>query len=88
MRGYDEQPMTTGQWFLTLLVMSIPVVNLIAFIVWALGAGNRSRVTYCRACILLFVVAVVAYLLLLFMFPSALVWAQQWSGAGAAGASG
>ncbi|QBG46961.1 hypothetical protein EGM51_05970 [Verrucomicrobia bacterium S94] len=52
MSAYDERPMTTGSWFLTLLVLSIPVVNVICLIIWACGAGNRSRVTYCRATIL------------------------------------
>ncbi len=42
MTDYNEQPMTTGQWFWTMLIMSVPVVNVIMFIVWALGNGNRS----------------------------------------------
>ena len=65
MSTYDERPMTTGSWFLTLLVLSIPVVNFICLIVWACGAGNRSRVTYCRALILWALVGFLVYALLI-----------------------
>jgi len=52
MSDYDDRPITTGAWFLTLLVLAIPLVNLIMYIVWACGVGNRSRVTFCRASLL------------------------------------
>ena len=52
MSDYDNRPMSTGAWFLTLLVLAIPLVNLIMYVIWALGVGNRNRVTYCRASIL------------------------------------
>ena len=61
----DERPMTTGDWFFTLLLLSIPLVNVILLIVWACGAGNRNRVTYCRASILWVVVAIVIYALII-----------------------
>ncbi len=59
----DNRPMTTGSWFLTILLLSIPIVNFVLFIVWACGVGNRSRVTFCRASILWFVIGLVLYLL-------------------------
>ena len=62
----DMKPMTTGQWFLTLLVLSIPIVNIILYIVWAAGAGNVNRVTFCRASILWFlIVMVIGFLVML-----------------------
>ena len=61
----DERPMTTGDWFFTLLLLSIPLVNVILLIIWACGAGNRNRVTYCRASILWVVVAIVIYALII-----------------------
>ncbi len=61
MSNYDEQPMTTGAWFLTILVLAIPLLNLIMYIVWACGVGNRSRVTFCRATILWVVIGVALY---------------------------
>ncbi|MGR8979760.1 MAG: hypothetical protein ACU84H_06675 [Gammaproteobacteria bacterium] len=50
----NDQPMSTGDWFLTLLILALPVVNILMIIVWAMGVGNINRVNYCRA-ILLFV---------------------------------
>jgi len=61
MSNYDESPMTTGAWFLTLLVLAIPLVNVIMYIVWACGAGNRSRVTFCRATILWALIGLALY---------------------------
>ncbi len=61
MSNYDESPMTTGAWFLTLLVLAIPLANVIMYIVWSCGVGNRSRVTFCRATILWAVIGLVLY---------------------------
>ena len=64
MPNYDESPMSTGGWFLTILLLAIPLLNLILLIVWACGVGNRNRVTFCRASILWGVVILGLYLLL------------------------
>ncbi len=64
MADYDNRPMTTGDWFFTMLLLAIPLVNVILFIVWACGVGNRNRVTYCRASILWFLIGIVLYVLL------------------------
>ena len=50
--------MTTGRWFVTLLVLAIPLVNLIMYVIWAINGGNRSRTTFCRASILWSVVLI------------------------------
>ncbi len=45
-----EEPMTIGDWVITFLVMSIPVVNIIMFFVWAFGADvKQSKKTYFQA---------------------------------------
>jgi hypothetical protein len=62
MSDYNDSPMSTGAWFLTLLVLAIPLLNLIMYIVWACGVGNRSRVTFCRATILWVVIGVGLYI--------------------------
>jgi hypothetical protein len=51
--------MSTTAWIWTLVVLAIPLVNLIMYIVWACGVGNRNRVTFCRAAILLTLVGLV-----------------------------
>ncbi len=63
MTVYEERPMTTGAWFLTLLVLAIPLVNIIMYIVWACGVGNINRVTFCRATILWALIGFALYVL-------------------------
>ena len=65
MSHYNEEPMSTGAWFLTLLVLAIPLLNLIMYFIWACGVGNRSRVTFCRATILWSLIGLAIYLVLL-----------------------
>jgi len=37
-----EQPLTTGEWLLTHLVLMIPLVNFVMLFVWGFGDGNIS----------------------------------------------
>ncbi len=55
----NDQPMTTGDWFFTLLILSIPVVNIVFFVIWLVGTGNRNRVTFCRASLLLSLIGII-----------------------------
>ncbi|MCF7848880.1 MAG: hypothetical protein K9M45_08530 [Kiritimatiellales bacterium] len=61
MTDHNDRPMTTGGWLLTMLLLIIPVVNIILYIVWACGVGNRSRVTYCRAGLLWMLIGALIY---------------------------
>jgi hypothetical protein len=47
-----EKPLSTGEWFVTILVLAIPVIGLIMHFVWAFGAGNVGRRNFCRAALL------------------------------------
>lgn len=48
--GMDSSPLSMGEWVLTLLLMSIPCVNIIMCCVWAFGkTGNINRRNFCRA---------------------------------------
>jgi len=44
-----EEPLSVGEWMLTMLVMMIPCVNIIMMFVWAFGSGNKSRSNYFKA---------------------------------------
>ena len=44
-----EEPLSVGQWLLTIICLSIPCVNIIMLFVWAFGSGNKSRANYCKA---------------------------------------
>ena len=47
-----EKPLTTGEWFVTILVLALPVVGLVMHFVWGFGAGNISRRNFCRAALI------------------------------------
>lgn len=70
--SYDNRPMSTGAWFITLLVLAIPILNLVMYLIWAFGAGNRNRVTFCRASILWALIGVAIYAVLFSLGYSAL----------------
>lgn len=57
----QERPMTTGGWMVTLLVLALPLVNIIMYLVWALGGGDAGRRNFCRASILWFLIALAVY---------------------------
>jgi hypothetical protein len=47
-----EKPLSTGEWFVTLLVLGLPLVGLVMYFVWGFGPGNVSRRNFCRAVLL------------------------------------
>ncbi len=48
--SYDaEEPMSVGDWMVTMLIMMIPCVNIVMLFVWAFGSGNKSRANYFKA---------------------------------------
>jgi thiol:disulfide interchange protein len=51
-----EKPLSTGQWFVTLLILGLPLIGLIMMIVWALGDGHQGRRNFCRASLLWFAI--------------------------------
>lgn len=55
----DTRPLTLGEWMLTLLVLAIPLVNLFAYLYWALADGvNLNRKRFSQASILWFMIIV------------------------------
>ena len=45
----QEKALSIGNWFVTILVMSIPLVGLIMLFVWGFGNGNKNRANFCKA---------------------------------------
>ena len=54
--------MTVADWMLTLLILSIPLVNIVMAIVWACGVGNNTRTNFCRAFLLWIAIIIVMYI--------------------------
>ena len=45
-----EQPVSIGDWLLTIFLVSIPIVGLVVLCVWAFGgAGNESKSNWAKA---------------------------------------
>ena len=55
-----EEPMTLGEWMLTLLITIIPCVNIIMMFVWAFGSGaKRSKSNWAKAALIFILIAIV-----------------------------
>lgn len=65
-----EKPLSVKQWMFTLIVMMIPLVNIVMFLVWAFGKGNRGRANYFKAQLLLILIGCVLWLLLVMLIGS------------------
>lgn len=55
----DEEPMGVGRWVGTLILLNIPIVNLVFFLMWFFGVGNRNRVQYIRANFIVFLIKII-----------------------------
>ena len=62
---YENRPMSVGNWFVTILIMAIPVVGLIMLFVWAFGdMALLSKRKWARAQLIWMLIAFV----LVFLF--------------------
>ena len=56
----EQQPVTLGNWMLTLLIMAIPLVNLIMLLVWAFsGSTPVSKANWVKATLLWMLIMIV-----------------------------
>ncbi len=69
LQGYDQKPMSVGDWLITVVILALPLVGLIMLFVWGFGSsGNINRRNYCRATLILALIIFVLTLLFLFVF--------------------
>lgn len=72
--GPEMEPvMGIGQWLITLLVMSIPCVNIIMLFVWGFGSENQTRANYCKAYLIWWIICVVLMVIMYVLFFGALI---------------
>jgi hypothetical protein len=61
-QSQDTSVMTTGDWFVTQLILSIPLVNLIMLFVWGFSStGNVNRSNFCKATLIWIAIAIGLY---------------------------
>lgn len=69
--SYDE--MTLGQWVGTLLLSSIPVVNIVLLILWAVTAQNMCKKRFAQAMLIVMGIAFVVSFIFMLLFGTALM---------------
>lgn len=56
----EQQPVSVGNWMLTILIMAIPLVNLIMLLVWAFSSGTPlSKSNWAKATLLWMLIMIV-----------------------------
>jgi len=64
---------TTGDWFVTLFILAIPIIGFIMLFVWAFSGGtNPSKANWAKALLLWLVVIIAIYLFIILVFGAAL----------------
>lgn len=63
-----NRPLTTGEWFLTILIIALPLIGIVMQFVWAFSDGNIGRRNFCRASLLWLAIALVLSLITLIGF--------------------
>lgn len=70
----NHQIITTGDWMVTILIASIPIVNFIMLLVWAFGGGaNASKSNWAKASLIWIAIIIGLYTLLAIIFGVALL---------------
>lgn len=55
-----DRPLTVNEWFITILVLALPLVNLVMYFYWAFADGvNTNKRNFCRASLLWAVIGIV-----------------------------
>lgn len=55
----DIEPMGVGRWVGSLILLDIPIVNIVFFLMWFFGVGNRNRVQFVRANFIVFLIRII-----------------------------
>jgi len=69
----NQVSVKTGEWILTFLIVSIPLVGFIMLFVWAFGNGtNESKANWAKASIIWFLIIIGIYVLFALIFGAAM----------------
>lgn len=66
MNGSSDRPMSVGEWFVTLLVLALPLIGIVMYLYWAFADGvNENKRNFCRAGLLWFALMVAVCVMVL-----------------------
>ncbi|RLE18875.1 MAG: hypothetical protein DRJ08_06610 [Acidobacteria bacterium] len=62
----QTKPMTVGDWFVTILILAIPLVNIVMYLVWAFSStGNLNRKNFCIASLIWMLIGIAIAILVI-----------------------
>ncbi len=65
----QQQPLSVGDWIVTLLVTAIPLVGLIMLFIWAFGNDtNINKANWAKAALIMFAIGIALSILLTIVF--------------------
>ncbi len=68
-----EEPMTLGEWMITLLIMMIPCANIVMMFVWAFSSKEKkSKSNYFKASLIFAAIIIVFYIILIAIMGASL----------------
>ena len=69
-----EEPMSVGEWLVTMLLMCIPCVNIVLALIWAFGSSEKkSKSNYFKAYLILILIVIAIYIVILIIFGAAIM---------------
>lgn len=69
-----EEPMSMGEWMISLLVMFIPCVNIVMMFVWAFSSKEKkSKSNFFKAYLIFFAIAIVFAIIMTVVMSAAIV---------------
>lgn len=63
-----DKPLSVGDWIITLIILSIPLVGFIFLLYWSLSSSsNTNRKNFCIAYLVIFLIIIAIVVALMFM---------------------
>ncbi len=71
MYGGNDEPMSLGDWIVTLLLMCIPIANIVLLFVWGFSSNvNTNKKNYSRAMLIFMAIGFVLWIILASAFAA------------------
>lgn len=67
-----EEPVTFGDWMLSLLLMMIPCVNIVMMFVYAFGNSKKSKSNFFKAYLVWMLISIVLSVIILIVFGASM----------------
>lgn len=73
--GQDlEEPVTMGEWLITMLLMCIPCVNIVLMFVWAFGSSTKkSKSNYFKASLICSAIGIGLWFIMMILMSAGMV---------------